>query len=336
MAKRRTSFVQLTLRDLKAFDQRAARLVLDAIDAGCTGRVSSKGHAILRNNAGQTASVPPTSTSPNRSAQNAEADVKRLLEGHATRSEPSSLPVTFASPITVVEAFATHGMAFSNWMDAQDGLDPHEKIDVSPGPDGSPLFARLPASGPMPVEVPTADLDQLKTPDVLRAPNKANAPVPGENPGTEEAVFSVAEVAKANAVCGRTVRNRLRAVGGRGEDGRYRATPAKLRRAGLNVPSGERERPVAQPVNPQGDAVFDLDDQSALPIDATEALGRIRSLLGEDPRIQVLEAQKKVLSDEVAAQERRAVTAEERCAGLEKALSDTTARLALIKEAFEA
>lgn len=322
MAKRRTSFGQLTHRDLKAFDQRAARLVLDAIDAGCTGRVSSKGHAILRNNAGQTASVPPTSTSPNRSTQNAEADIKRLLEGHAARSEPSSLPVTFTSPITVVEAFAAHGMAFSNWMDAQDGLGPHDKIEVSPGPDGSPLFARLPDSGPTPVGAPTADLDQPERPDVLGSPNKADASAPGETPGTEEAVFSVAEVAKANAVCGRTVRNRLRAVGGRGEDGRYRATPTKLRRAGLDVPSGGRERPVAQPVNPQGDA--------------TEVLGRIRSLLGEDPRIQVLEAQKKALSREVAAQERRAAIAEERCAGLGKELSDTTARLTLIKEAFEA
>jgi hypothetical protein len=335
MAKRRTSFGQLTHRDLKAFDQRAARLVLDAIDAGCTGRVSSKGHAILRNNAGQTASVPPTSTSPNRSTQNAEADIKRLLEGHAARSEPSSLPVTFTSPITVVEAFAAHGMAFSNWMDAQDGLGPHDKIEVSPGPDGSPLFARLPASGPTPVEAPTADLDQPERPNVLGSPNKADASAP-ETPGTEEAVFSVAEVAKANEVCGRTVRNRLRAVGGRGEDGRYRATPTKLRRAGLDVPSDGRERPVAQPVNPQGEAAFGLDDQSALPADAAEVLGRIRSLLGEDPRIQVLKAQKKALSREVAAQERRAAIAEERCAGLEKELSDTTARLALIKEAFEA
>ncbi|NKY96577.1 hypothetical protein [Nocardiopsis alborubida] len=336
MAKRRTSFGQLTHRDLKAFDQRAARLVLDAIDAGCTGRVSSKGHAILRNNAGQTASVPPTSTSPNRSAQNAEADIKRLLEGHAARSEPSSLPVPFASPITVVEAFAAHGMAFSNWMDAQDGLGPHDKIEVSPGPDGSPLFARLSASGSTPVKAPTADLDQPERPDVLGTPNKADASAPGETPGTEEVVFSVAEVAEANAVCGRTVRNRLRAVGGRGEDGRYRATPTKLRRAGLDVPFDGRERPVAQTVNPQGDAAFGLDDQSALPADAAEVLGRIRSLLGEDPRIQVLEAQNKALSDEVAAQERRAVTAEERCAGLEKELSDTTARLALIKEACEA
>lgn len=335
MTKRRTSFGQLTHRDLKAFDQRATRLVLDAVAAGCSGRVSSKGHAILRNNAGQTASVPPTSASPNRSAQNTEAAIKRLLEGHAA-AEPSSLPVTFASPITVVEALAAHGMAFSNWMDAQDGLGPHDEIEVSPGPDGSPLFARLSASGPTSVEAPTADLDQPERPDVLGAPNKADASAPGETPETEEAVFSVAEVAEANAVCGRTVRNRLRAVGGRGEDGRYRATPTKLRRAGLDVPFDRRERPVAQPVNPQGDAAFGLDDQSALPADAAEVLGRIRSLLGEDPRIQILKAQNKALSDEAAAQERRAVTAEERCAELEKELSDTTAQLALIKEACEA
>lgn len=316
MAKRRASFGQLTRRDLQGFDQRATRLILEAIDAGCTGRVSSKGHAILRNSAGQTAGVPPTSISLNRSGQNAAADIKRLLQGHAARSEALPPPATFASPITVVEALATHGMTFSNWMGTQDGLCPDDEIEVAPSPDGSPLFARLSTSDQRPVEAPTADLDESESEglSVRGAPTDVDAPPPGETSGTEEEVYSVTEVAEANAVTDKTVRNRLRAVGGRGEDGRYRATPSWLRRAGLKVPC----------------------DQSALPADAAEILGRIRSLLGEDPRVQILETEKRALSDEVVEQKRRAVAAEGRCAELEKELRDIRARLALVKEAFEA
>lgn len=314
MAKRRSSFGQLTHRDLKAFDQRAARLVLEAIDAGCTGRVSSKGHAILRNSGGQTACVPPNSIALNRSSQNTAADIKRLLEGHTTRSKASPLPTPYDSPITVAEALTAHGMAFSTWMDAQDGLCPDDEIEVAAGPDGSPCFARLPASGSTPVEAPPADPDELEKAGMLEAPIEVDVPALGTTSETEETVYSVAEVAEANALTGRTVRNRLRVVGGREEDGRYRATPSRLRRAGLRVPS----------------------HQLARAADAVEILGQIRSLLGEDPRVQVHEAEKKALSDLVAEQKNRAVAAEERCAELEKELHDTKARLALVKEAFEA
>lgn len=311
--KRRTSFGQLTHRDLKGFDQRAARLVLEAIDAGCTGRISSKGHAILRNSAGQTASVPPTSIAPNRSAQNAAAGIKRLLEGHTARSEASSPHAIFASPISVAEALELYGMTFSNWMDTYGGLSPDDEIEVVPAPDGSPLFSLPPVPDPTPVETPAIGLNGT-------AQERSEAPVTAEAFGeVEEVVYSVADIAETNSVTGKTVRNRLRAIGGRDNDGRYRPTPSMLRRAGLKVPS------VKVP-----------SDQFALPTDATEILSRIRSLLGEDPRVQVLEAEKKTLSGEVTEQERRAVAAEERCAELEQELSEIRARLALVKEAFEA
>lgn len=301
MAKKRTKFGQLTHRDLRAFDQRATDLVLTAMDVGCTGRVSSKGHAILRNSAGQTTSVPPTSISLNRSAQNAAADLKRFLEGHATQPEASLTPTDLTSPITVVEALDRHGMAFSNWMDTHGELSPEDKIEVVPAHNGSPSFSLLPESTPTPVEGPAEE--------------------------AEEVVYPVAAVAETNSVTGKTVRNRLRAVGGRDEDGRYRATPSKLRRAGLYVPSPAEPKQTKR-----------TDDQQTLSsdVDAARILDRIRSLLGEDPRLQVLEVEKEALAGEAIRQERRAVAAEERCAEAEKELGETKARLALVKEAFEA
>ncbi|SIO87021.1 hypothetical protein [Nocardiopsis sp. JB363] len=301
MAKKRTKFGQLTHRDLRAFDQRSTDLVLAAMDAGCTGRVSSNGHAILHNSAGQTTSVPPNSVSLNRSAQNAAADLKRFLEGHTTQPEAAPAPANPTSPITVVEALDRYGMTFSNWMDTNGELSPKDKIEVVPAPDGSPLFSLLPESAPTPVETPAEE--------------------------TEEVVYPVTAVAEANSVTGKTVRNRLRAAGGRDKDGRYRATPSKLLRAGLDVPS---------PAEPN--QTERTDDQQALSpdVDAAEILDRIRSLLGEDPRVQVLKAEKEALSDEAIRQERRAVAAEERCAETEKELGETKARLALVKEAFEA
>lgn len=75
------SFVQLTRKDLSGFDKRAQDLIMDAIDHGCIGRVSAKGHCILRNSSGESAAVPRNMSSPNRTAQNSRAQVRRLLAG---------------------------------------------------------------------------------------------------------------------------------------------------------------------------------------------------------------------------------------------------------------
>lgn len=79
MTSRRSSFGPLTKRDLTAFDQEATDLILEAIELGCTGRVSTKGHCIIRNNSGETTAVPRNLSTLNRGSQNAKAQIRRLL-----------------------------------------------------------------------------------------------------------------------------------------------------------------------------------------------------------------------------------------------------------------
>lgn len=78
----RSMYRSLAREDLTAFDREAKDLTLAAMIVGCVGRISAKGHAILRNDAGGTASIPRNMTTPNRSAQNVRADIKRLLREH--------------------------------------------------------------------------------------------------------------------------------------------------------------------------------------------------------------------------------------------------------------
>lgn len=76
------AFGRLTNRDLTTFAQIAKELILEAIAKGCTGRISTKGHCILHNNTGGTASVPRNMTSPNRASQNSRAQIRKLLATH--------------------------------------------------------------------------------------------------------------------------------------------------------------------------------------------------------------------------------------------------------------
>jgi len=76
------AFRTLGRGDLLGFDQEAKDLILEAMEIGCLGRVSTKGHCILRNNVGGTASIPRNMTAPNRTAQNARADIRRLMSAH--------------------------------------------------------------------------------------------------------------------------------------------------------------------------------------------------------------------------------------------------------------
>lgn len=89
MSRRRNPYRYLTNQDLSGFDERARELILRAINAGCTGKVSRKGHVILRNDSGQTTAVPRNLTSPNRTAQNSAAQLERILRTHRGTSPPN-------------------------------------------------------------------------------------------------------------------------------------------------------------------------------------------------------------------------------------------------------
>lgn len=84
MSKRSTKatgqYRALTPGDLTGFDKEARALVLEAVDRGAVGRVSNRGHAILRApNGSGTASVPPHLVDVNRGGHNAKAAVRRLF-----------------------------------------------------------------------------------------------------------------------------------------------------------------------------------------------------------------------------------------------------------------
>ncbi|MFC4048351.1 hypothetical protein ACFOY4_01535 [Actinomadura syzygii] len=138
------AFGRLTSKDLTVFDQRAKELILDAIAQGCTGRISSRGHCILRNNSNETASVPPNMSSRNRSSQNVSAQVRRLLAAHRpARNDASASTVAAGRPerITVARAFADHGVAFSSWLDERAcDLPADAVIDVRLDETGQTVF----------------------------------------------------------------------------------------------------------------------------------------------------------------------------------------------------
>ena len=69
--------------DLKAFDEDMTKAVLYAMEHGAKGRISNNGHAILRNNNGQTMSVSRSSSGGSRK-QNVARDLTRLFGGPVT------------------------------------------------------------------------------------------------------------------------------------------------------------------------------------------------------------------------------------------------------------
>lgn len=88
---------KLTRRDLATFDDSATAAVLAAMDRGGVGRISSKGHAILRSPNGRTMSVTPNS---NRSKQVVEINLRKLFpvtdeaeNGPGTTTEAKAAPV---------------------------------------------------------------------------------------------------------------------------------------------------------------------------------------------------------------------------------------------------
>lgn len=83
------NFKKLLRTDLRAFDTRAQDLILGAMERGGRGRISTKGHAILRSPNGQTMSVSRNTATGNRSYQNMEADFRRCFGDLPCENETS-------------------------------------------------------------------------------------------------------------------------------------------------------------------------------------------------------------------------------------------------------
>ncbi len=82
------SFHKLESSELRGFDRDARELILAAMAAGGVGRISSKGHAILRAPSGATMSVSRNQKSHNRASQNTTAQYRRLFSVVATEAAP--------------------------------------------------------------------------------------------------------------------------------------------------------------------------------------------------------------------------------------------------------
>ena len=249
------AYMALERKDLRSFDAEATKMILDAIAAGCTGRVSSKGHAILRNPAGSTVSISRDLRTPNRSAQNTRADYRRFMATLET-------PVNGTAPEVTAEVVS----------------EPSEPSDDGkvPCPDcGEPVNVRglgahraFAHKGVKPARrrtAPDPDLPGLEpVPDTMVRHFKGK----GGYTATRYAVNTEGtEWWCRFPGCGRTITDQ-KSLGGH-----QRGHTAVLRKA---------EKAAAEEPTPKPDVVQNVTDTVAV-VDA------IRELLGKDPRVVELE-----------------------------------------------
>ena len=102
VAHRSERWRRLTRRDLMNFDDVSTDAVLTAMDRGGVGRISSKGHAILRAPGGATMSVSPNS---NKSKQVTAIRVRKLFP--ETNDKPQAAPQPPPAPNNTNQAEAT-------------------------------------------------------------------------------------------------------------------------------------------------------------------------------------------------------------------------------------
>ncbi|MGI8306992.1 hypothetical protein [Saccharopolyspora hattusasensis] len=261
---RSPSFRRLTGTDLITFDREAKDLIREAMEIGCLGRISAKGHCILRNNAGGTASVPPNLTSANRTAQNVRADMRRLLAGHRHDMEPSASRRTprQAQRMTVSQAFVEYSAAFSRWFDGlPGGLPADQLLNVTFDKAGQPVFETVQTSADAQVEA------------VLEPETTIREKMAG-TPDSHQWVHHLT------------------------------IAPEQETNADISA--------AAQPINASAVATDDPE----------KVLQRVRTALGEDPRIARLENRITELEAALAREKQRA--------------DEAQVRLSLIQEAFHA
>ncbi|WP_159401624.1 hypothetical protein [Streptomyces sp. NRRL F-5053] len=147
-----SAFRQLSHSDLTTFDQEARELILKAMELGCLGRISSKGHCILRNSANGTTSVPPKMHTLGRTAQNTRAQMRRFIAEHHVEGRPTTTTQRQhgLQRMTVAEAFVKHGAAFARWFGelprGSSGLAAETTIEVA-FDNGTPRFTVIEHTG---------------------------------------------------------------------------------------------------------------------------------------------------------------------------------------------
>jgi hypothetical protein len=132
------AYGQLTAGDLTGFEREARQLVLDAIKRGATGRLSNRGHVILRSPDGvRTASV-ARKFGWNRSGDNARSSVERLFTDVAELVTVPPEPARTAKRMTALAAALTDAVAVQqdSPAPATDSVAAEGKTDHRSIPDG--------------------------------------------------------------------------------------------------------------------------------------------------------------------------------------------------------
>lgn len=86
-----TKWMKLTRAELRGFDDKATELILAAMERGAVGRISTKGHCILRAPSGATMSVSRNTGMGNRGRYNMEAEFARIFGVSEVRALPRAV-----------------------------------------------------------------------------------------------------------------------------------------------------------------------------------------------------------------------------------------------------
>lgn len=300
----RNGFRKLKSTDLKVFNQKASDMILRASEAGCLGRISNKGHVILRNNSGGTISISRNLSSNNHSLQKAEADLRRLLAGHTNNVEDDAPPkaaVNQTVRTTVSQAFLDYGSEFSAWFDTiEQGMSPDDQIVVTVDSSGKPSFEvqlTEQAEAEEPKHSTTDEQHQCRHCDRsfsthmgLNAHQQAH-----QNLGPNLSTRILAEV---NGLEISTVRRRISKVQNNPE--LASGTPEqKVIAAGLWLPANHEPEPAQKPEDDGPAADESASSENTQHTDA-EILRSIRALLGDDPRITLMQSQIDELKTQLA------------------------------------
>lgn len=81
-------YISLTRADVPGHDDQAKDLIVEMVALGWTGRLSSKGHAIMRSPDGESTSSIARDSKRGRSGRNARADFERWKSAHLEEPKP--------------------------------------------------------------------------------------------------------------------------------------------------------------------------------------------------------------------------------------------------------
>lgn len=258
----------LTRRDLRGFDDGACDLILKAIGYGAVGRISQKGHALLRGPDGQTMSVSRNTGMGNRGRQNAEADFVRIFGAYEQEEKQA-----VGQNLTLVRK-------------EQTVANTHPLVP----PEEHPMLT-----------CPAKDCEAEFVTEGARYTHIQKQHFPCREPGCDR-VFTKksAEQGHFNLSHGVVKRNRATVVKCPEPGCDYEGTPGGLgghtnqvHRKG-QAPKGRKSQAKAPTTNRVPQKSASSDSAPTVQVKAPDAetlLARVREALGVDPRVAELEAQ---------------------------------------------